>query len=426
MHAEDEMRAPLYRRMTLRLVPLLLLCLIISYIDRVNIGFAKFQMLKDLELSETVYGLGAGAFFIGYALFEIPSNIILTKVGARRWIGRIMVTWGIASVCMMFVRDAWSFYIARFFLGVAEAGFIPAILYYLTTWFPSAHRAKPMALFLAGVPLSGMIGGPLSSWLLASESPLPGLTSWQWMFLIEGLVTIVVGLACFVVLDDDAASARWLTDDEKRVIAADLASDTKKATLHSLRQGLASSRAWLLSATYFCFAAGLYGISFWLPTLIKDSGVKDVLNVGLLTAIPYTGALIAIFLVSRSSDARLERRWHLAGPAIVGGLGLAASVLVAQNTALALIALTVAAAGTLTCVPQFYTLAPTVLAGPAAASGLALANSIGSVAGFASPYLLGWVKDTTGSTGNGVLALAAALVIGASLVFLNPAKAVNR
>ncbi|GJE61502.1 MFS transporter [Methylobacterium trifolii] len=424
--AEAPARAAVYAKLLRRLIPFLLLCYVAAYLDRVNVGFAKLQMLSDLKFSESVYGLGAGVFFIGYALFEVPSNMVMVRVGARVWIGRIMVTWGLVSAAMMFVTSPTSFYLLRFLLGVAEAGFIPAIIYYLTIWFPATHRGKASAMFLGGIPLSGMIGGPLSGWIMTAFHQSGGLAGWQWMFLIEGLLAVVLGVICFFYLADDIDSAKWLNAEEKAQIKADVASEAREKPLHSAREGLTSGRVWLLSCTYFFFTMGLYGISFWLPTIIKDSGVKDPLDVGLLTAIPYTGALIAMILVGRSSDRMRERRWHLALPALVGAVGLALSVLVAQNTVLALAALTVGAMGMLTCIPQFYTLAPAILSGAAAAMGLAVANSVGSVAGFVSPYLLGWVKDATGNTGNGVMVLGATLVVGAVLVFANPAKLVNR
>lgn len=419
-------RDALYDRVLRRIVPFLLMCYVAAYLDRVNVGFAKLQMLSDLKFSETVYGLGAGMFFVGYALFEVPSNVVLVRVGPRYWIARIMITWGLISAAMMFVTSPTSFYVLRFLLGVAEAGFIPAIIYYLTIWFPSSHRGKASALFLAGIPLSGIVGGPLSGWIMTAFHGATGLQGWQWMFLIEGLFATLLGIACLFRLDDDAASAAWLTPAEKQRIADDIAAEGREKPLHSAREGLTSGRVWLLSGTYFFFTMGLYGISFWLPTIIRDSGVKDPLTVGLLTAIPYTGALVTMYLVGLSSDRQRERRWHLAVPALVGAAGLVASVLVAHSPPLALAALTVASAGTLTCIPQFYTLAPSVLSGAAAAMGLAVANSVGSIAGFVSPYLLGWVKDATGSTGQGVVVLGAALVVGALLVFINPARLVNR
>ncbi|HEY0327948.1 MAG TPA: MFS transporter [Rhodopseudomonas sp.] len=416
----------IYSRLLRRLIPFLLICYVVAYLDRINVGFAKLQMLSDLKFSETVYGLGAGIFFLGYVLFEIPSNLVLVRVGPRIWIGRIMVTWGIVSVLMMYVTSPAMFYGLRFLLGAAEAGFIPAILYYLTIWFPSSHRGKASALFLAGIPLSGIIGGPLSGWLMTGMNGVAGLSGWQWMFMLEGIPAVLLGVLCFFYLDNDIESAKWLSGTDKARIKSDLAREASEKRLHTSRQGFASGRVWLLSCTYFFFTMGLYGLSFWLPSIIKETGVKDPLNVGLLTAIPYLGALIAMYLIGRSSDRNQERRWHLALPALVGAIGLTLSVIYAHDTVLALAALTLAAMGVLTCIPQFYVLPPAILSGPAAAMGLAVANSVGSVAGFISPYLLGWIKDLTGSTNIGVIVLAGALVIGALMVFANPARLVNR
>lgn len=417
---------PVYAKVTWRLIPLLLLCYIVAYLDRVNVGFAKLQMLSELKFSETVYGLGAGIFFAGYVFFEVPSNFILLRVGPRIWISRIMVTWAIISALMMYVTTPYEFYGLRFLLGVAEAGFIPAILYYLTIWFTSAQRGKATAVFLAGIPLSGVVGGPLSGWIMKSLDGAYGFAGWQWLFLLEALPAVLLGIVCFFYLEDDVASAKWLTASEKEKIAADLEAEAAPKALNTRRHGLLSGRVWLMACTYFFFAAGLYGLSFWLPSIIRDSGVKDPLDVGLLTAIPYTAAFITMYLVGRSSDALKERRWHLALPALVGATGLALSVLYAQNTVLALAALTVAAAGIVTCIPMYFTIPPAYLHGGAAAMGLAIVNSVGNIAGFVSPYLLGWVKDLTGTTNIGVLILAGTLVIGALLVFANPARVVNR
>lgn len=416
----------IYTRLLRRLIPFLLLCYVVAYLDRVNVGFAKLQMLSDLQFSEVVYGLGAGIFFVGYVIFEIPSNLILVRVGPRIWISRIMVTWGLVSALTMFVSTPASFYILRFLLGAAEAGFIPAILYYLTIWFPSSQRGKASALFLAGIPLSGIIGGPLSGWIMSSMNGHAGLAGWQWMFVLEGIPAIVLGVICFFYLDNDIDSAKWLSGAEKERVKSDVAREARGKSLYSARDGLLNGRVWLLSCTYFFFTMGLYGLSFWLPSIIRDSGVRDPLDVGLLTAIPYAGALVAMFLVGHSSDRMQERRWHLALPAVIGAVGLTFSVIYADNTVFALGALTVAAMGVLTCVPQFYTLPPAILSGAAAAMGLAVVNSVGSVAGFISPYLLGWIKDLTGSTNAGVIVLAGSLVVGALLVFANPARLVNR
>ena len=415
-----------YAKVTKRLIPFLLLCYVISYLDRINVGFAKLQMLSDLKFSESVYGLGAGIFFVGYAFFEVPSNLVMLRVGARNWIGRIMVTWGIVSAATMFVKSPTGFYAARFLLGVAEAGFIPAILYYLTRWYPSAQRGKVTALFLAGIPLAGVLGGPLSGWIMSSLNGANGLGGWQWLFLLEAIPAVLAGIAAFFYLDNDVDSAKWLSDHEKKFIDLDLANEAQGKSLHSVRHGLWTARVWLLAFLYFFFTFGLYGVSFWLPSIIKTTGVKDPLDVGLLTAIPFGVALITMYLVGRSSDARRERRWHLAIPATVGAAGLIFSAIYDHETVFAMIALTFAMAGIVPCIPQFYTLPPAILTGAAAAMGLALANSVGSVAGFVSPYLLGWIKDLTGSTNDGVITLAVILLAGALLVFAVPARTVNR
>ena len=408
-----------------RLIPLLLLCYFIAYLDRINVGFAKLQMLADLQFSETVYGLGAGIFFIGYVIFEVPANLILMRIGARVWITMILVAFGVISSMTIFVQSATSFYILRLLLGIAEAGFIPAVLYYLTLWFPSAQRGKASALFLAGIPLSGAIGAPLSGWIMNQFAGVMGMSGWKWVFLLEGSPAIILGLICYYYLDNDIDSAKWLNSQEKAQLKKTLDFETTGKS-HSIRDGLTNPRVWLLSGTYFFLTMGLYGISFWLPSIIRETGVADPLNVGLLTSIPYIFALGAMYLVGLSSDKRKERRWHLAGCALMGAIGLTVSVFFAHNTVIALAALTVAAMGIIPCVPQFYTLVPAIASGAAAAMAIAVANSVGSISGFIAPYLIGFVKDTTGNTTYGVMTLAVALVIGAALVFANPAKLVNR
>ncbi|PUA17342.1 MFS transporter [Glaciimonas sp. PCH181] len=415
-----------YAKVMWRLLPFLFLCYVCAYLDRVNVGFAKLQMMNDLNLSEAVYGLGAGMFFVGYLLFEVPSNLIMQKVGARRWIARIMVTWGVISAAMMFVTTPTSFYFMRFLLGVAEAGFIPAILLYLTYWFPASRCGKVTALFMTGIPMSGVIGGPLSGWILHTMSGAHGLAGWQWLFILEGIPTVIMGVMAWFYLDDRVADAKWLTPAERAMLEKNLEADKHGKKLHSMRDGFINPKVWLLSFIYLFFTMGLYGVSFWLPTIVKASGVSDALDIGLLTAIPYAAATIAMIMVGRSSDMRGERRWHLAIAGFVGAVGLVFSVLYAQNTAVAMVALTFATMGIMTTISQFWTLPPTILGGAAAATGIALANSIGSVSGLISPYLLGWVKTVTSSTNDGVLVLAASLVIGGVLVFTIPAKLVNR
>jgi MFS family permease len=382
-------------------------------------------MMSDLALSDAVYGLGAGIFFVGYLAFEIPSNLILLRVGARRWIARIMVTWGLLSAGMMFVHSATSFYVMRFLLGVAEAGFIPAILLYLTYWFPASRRSKVTALFLTGIPMSGVIGGPLSGWMLTHFSGWHGLAGWQWLFVLQGLPTVLIGLVAWFYLDDKVSDANWLNSAEKRLIQRNLDEEKAGHTLHSVRDGLMSPKILLMSLIYFCFTMGLYGVSFWLPSLIKNSGVTDNLHIGLLSAVPYAAATLAMILVSRHSDATGERRWHLAVPGAIGAAGLCLSVVFAHNTAIAMMALTLGTMGVMTTISQFWTIPPAVLGGAAAAAGIAMANSVGSISGVISPYLIGWLQTNTGSTGSGVVGLAVCMIMGCILTFRLSSRLVN-
>ncbi|WP_250481741.1 MFS transporter [Caballeronia sp. NCTM5] len=408
-----------------RLVPFLFVCYLFAYLDRINVAFAKLQMLSDLGFSEAVYGFGASVFFIGYLLFEVPSNLLLLRVGPRRWIARIMVTWGLVSAGMMFVRTPTTFYIMRFLLGVAEAGFFPAIVLYLTYWFPASRRSKVTALFMTGIPMSGVIGGPLSGWLMTVLNGSHGFAGWQWLFLVEGIPTALLGVMAYFYLDDKVSDAKWLTESQKDTLERTLKEEEPNSGLHSLRDGLLNPKVLLVSAVYFFYTMGLYGVSFWLPTLIKSSGVSDPLNVGLLTAIPYGAGAIAMVLVSHSSDRTGERRWHLIVPGLVAAFGLAMSVWFANSTVMAMVALTIGTMGVMTTISQFWVIPPAFLGGAAAAAGLALANSVGSISGVVSPSLIGLVKQATGSAGAGVIALSVSLLIGGVLVLTVPASLVN-
>ncbi|MGO4476347.1 MFS transporter [Massilia sp. 2TAF26] len=414
-----------YSKVAWRLLPFLFLCYVFAYLDRVNVGFAKLQMMSDLGLSEAVYGMGAGVFFAGYLMFEVPSNIVMLKVGARKWITRIMVTWGVISAAMMFVKSPASFYALRFLLGVAEAGFFPAILLYLTYWFPASRRGKVTALFMTGIPMSGVIGGPLSGLIMGTMDNVGGHHAWQWVFVLEAIPTIILGCMAWFYLDDKVADAKWLDDSEKSLIEHDLAQDKQGGHLHKLRDGLVNPRVWLLSGIYLFYTMGLYGISFWLPTIIKASGVSSPFDIGMLTCIPYAAATVTMILVGRSSDIRRERRWHLALAGVAGAVGLTWSAAYADNTAIAMLALTLATMGIITTISQFWLLPPAVLTGAAAAAGIALANSVGSVSGMIAPYMLGVVKTMTNSTNAGVIAIAVCLLVGCVLTFALPAKAVN-
>jgi D-galactonate transporter len=414
-----------YSKVAWRLLPFLFLCYVCAYLDRINVSFAKLQMSQDLGFSDAVYGLGAGIFFVGYLMFEVPSNLILLKVGARRWIARIMVTWGLISAAMMFVSGPTSFYILRFLLGVAEAGFIPAILLYLTYWFPNKRRSKVTALFLTGIPMSGVIGGPLSGWIMNHFNGHMGMAGWKWLFLLEGLPTVFVGIVAFFFLSDKVADAKWLTTSEKAVIQRDLAAEQQGHHLHSIRDGLTNPKVLLLAGIYFFFTMGLYGVSFWLPSLVRASGVTDALDVGLLSSIPYAAAVVGMILISRSSDATGERRWHLSLAGVLGAVGLFASVIFAKDTTWALVALTIGTVGVMATISQFWVLPAAILSGSAAAAGIAFINSIGSISGVVSPYVIGLVQTAYGTSGAGVFGLAASLIIGSVLVFAVPAALVN-
>jgi sugar phosphate permease len=416
----------IYRKVTWRLIPLLFLCYVAAYLDRVNVGFAKLQMLNDLQFSETIYGLGAGIFFIGYFLFEVPSNIILHKVGARLWIARVMLTWAIISAGMMFVSSPTMFYSMRFLLGVAEAGLFPGVMLYLTYWFPANRRGSIIAMFMTGIPVAGLIGGPLSGWIINNFSGVHGLAGWQWMFLIEALPSFILAFAVFFYLDDGIKKAKWLSQDEKDLLSRNIDNDSKSAAGHRLIDGFKSSWVWLLSFIYLFFIMGLYGVGFWLPTLIKGAGVTNALTIGFLTVIPYGAAAIAMIVVGRMSDAARERRWHILIPGVVGALGWILSVQFSSNLLIAEIALTIATIGVLVTLAQFWSLPTAILSGAAAATGIAVVNSFGNLAGFISPYLIGWIIDTTKSIDLGVYTLAGCLFVGSVLVLTIPKHLVNR
>ncbi len=415
-----------YRTVTWRLLPFLMLCYVTAYLDRVNIGFARLQMLGDLRFSETVYGIGAGMFFIGYFIFEVPSNLILHRVGARVWIGRIMISWGVVSALFMFTTTPLMFYALRFALGAAEAGFFPGIILYLTYWYPSDRRARMMALFMTAIPISGILGGPLSGWIMESAEGVNGWRGWQWLFLIEAMPPIFIGAAAMLYLDNGIRSARWLTDEQKALLEARLEQDRAHLVAHpTLRAVFADRRLWRMCLIYFCCVMGQYGLTFWMPTLVQAAGVHGALHIGLLTAVPYTGAVAAMILFSRSADRRRERRWHTAIPMLIGALGLTLSAIAGTHTVAAMICLTIAAGGVLTCAPLFWSLPTALLGGTAAAAGIAAINSIGNLAGFASPYVVGWLKDVTHSTAAGMYAVSAVLVVGALATLTIGAEEVN-
>lgn len=424
--AESAFEEATYRKAGWRLIPLLLTCYIVAYLDRVNVGFAKLQMIEQLGFSEAVYGLGAGIFFIGYFLFEVPSNIILHKVGARLWIGRIMITWGILSACMMFVSSPMMFYVMRFLLGVAEAGFFPGIILYLTYWYPSHRRGRMTAMFMTGIAGAGVIGGPLSGAIMKYADGAMGWSGWQWMFLLEGLPSVLLGVIVIVMLDDRIANAKWLSIDERNLLIRNIAADGEHKQEESVWKALSSGRVWLCAAIYFCYVMGLYGVSFFLPTIIKAMGYKDLLDIGLISVIPYGVSVLVMLLVAKSADRSRERRWHVALPGLFGAAGLALSVILAKEPVLAIAALTLGLSGIMATLPLFWSLPTAFLVGTGAAAGIALINSLGNLSGFVSAYAVGLLKDATGSTDAGFYLLAGGMIVGALLTLSVPKHLVSR
>lgn len=423
----DAVRKSAYRKIAFRLMPFLMLCYFCAYLDRVNVGFAKLQMMNDLQFSEAVYGLGAGIFFLGYFLCEVPSNIVLHKVGARRWIARIMITWGILSGCFAFVQTEWQFYTLRFLLGVAEAGLAPGLLLYLTYWFPSYRRARMTVLWFIAIPISGMIGGPISGLIMDQMNNVRGWHGWQWMFVLEAIPTVVVGLLVLAILKDSVSDANWLTDDEKSLVKKEIAEDNQHKEGHgSIKDFVRDRRLWLLAGIYFCVVMGQYAITFWLPTLIRNSGISDNWHIGLLTSLPYMCAIFVMLMAGRSGDHFRERRWHLIIPMCAGAAALTLATLFVSNLTVSLIFLCIAASGVLTASSLFWMLPTNFLGGVSAAAGIAAVNSFANLAGFCSPYLIGWVTTNTGSNAIGMFIITAVLLFGATLVSRVPAKLVNR
>ncbi|KVX57099.1 MFS transporter [Burkholderia cepacia] len=407
----------LYRKLNWRLLPFLLLCYTFAYLDRVNIGFAKLSMQSDLGISDAVYGLGAGIFFLGYVLFEIPSNLLLPRIGARKTISRIMVLWGLTSAGMMFVHNETTFYGMRFLLGVFEAGFAPGMIFYLTYWYGQRRMAGVMAVVMLAGPIGGAFGSPLSAWLMTGLSGVHGLAGWQWMFIVEGLPCVLLGALALKVLSDRPADAAWLTDDEKRMLAAEL--HAPGAGHHSFGQVLRDPRVYLLAFAYFTIICGIYAVSFWLPSILKADGVTDTMQIGLYSMIPYVCAAIAMIVIGRRSDRRGERRFHSAVPALIGAIALAVATTANGNLVISLVGMTIATSMIWAAYTVFWAIPSQYLKGDAAAGGIALINTIGLIGGFLSPTIIGAIHSATGSMAAGLLVMVALLVAGAAVLVAN-------
>ncbi len=407
----------LFRKVMLRVLPLAMLGFFLSYLDRVNIGYAQETMSADLGFSYAVYGLGAGLFFVGYFIFEIPSNLILARVGARKWIARIMITWGIISGLMFFVNSEWLFYLLRFLLGVAEAGFIPGILFYMASWFPPSRRGRAWGIFYIALASSGLIGGPVSGVILANMDGIGGHAGWQWLFFIEAIPTVLLGIVILFVLQEDYRTVKWLKPAEKARLGALLAAEAPAGGHTPLRQVFKSKLIWMLTAVYFSYNFALYGISFWLPNLVGELGFAGPIAIGFISAIPSLAAIVSMVTFGFLSDRVGERKKFIAAAFVLSALGFALCIVAGtSNPILGVIGLSLANAGALSIPAIFWSFQTSMLAGTALAGGIALINSTGNLAGFAAPYLIGAVKDSLGSATVALYITGGIMLLGAVLV----------
>jgi ACS family tartrate transporter-like MFS transporter len=407
------------RKITWRLIPFLVLLYFVAFLDRINVGFAALTMNKDVGLTSQMFGLGAGIFFLGYFVFEVPSTIILHHVGARFWIGRVMITWGLVSIAMAFTRGPISFYILRFLLGLAEAGFFPGIILYLSYWFPVHHRSAVTAMFMAAAPIAGFIGSPVSGALMQLDGLL-GLRGWQWLFLLEGIPALVLGLLTFRFLTDRPADALWLTEDEREWLSSTIHQeqvDIKDASSHSAWRALADWKVLALSLAYFGTSAGLYTIGFWAPLIVKGLGFS-VFRVGLLVAIPNLIAVVGMVLWSRNSDRTRERYWHAAIACLIGAIGMAVAALAGSSAVLAIAGLSLTAFGVSAAKPPLWCLPTTFFAGTAAAASIGLINSLGTLGGFVGPYMIGSTNGTSGDFTRGLYLVGGTLIVSAVTIVI--------
>jgi D-galactonate transporter len=409
-----------YAKIAWRLIPFLVFLFILAWLDRVNVGFAKLHMLQDLQFSEAVYGLGAGIFFIGYFLFEVPSNLLLEKIGARKTLARITILWGAASIGMAYVTTPTQFYIMRFLLGVFEAGFFPGVVLYLTYWFPAEYRARVNGLFMTSFALAGVVGGPLAGLILNGMQGVGHLANWQWLFIIEGIPSVIAGMFVLKYLPEKPVNAKWLTPHEQQAVTRALElENSQTGNKHlSFKDAYRNSAIWLCAAVYFCIVSGNATIAFWSPSIIKAIGINNDLMIGVLSALPFIAGTIAMVWNGAHSDKTGERRMHCAVATLIACLGLVATGMLLHNALFALIALTIASVGILAAFPVFWSIPAAFLAGTAAAGGIALINSIGNLAGFVAPYMIGSLKTSTGSLSSGLYFVAALEILASILLIL--------
>ncbi|QBR00865.1 MFS transporter [Paraburkholderia pallida] len=408
-----------YQKVTRKIVPLLFLCYLLAYLDRINIGYAQLQMRFDLHFSDAIYGLGASMFFVGYVLFEVPSNVLLKKIGARKTMLRIMLCWGVVSMSTMFVANPLEFYVARFFLGVFEAGFFPGILFYLTLWFPADRRARIVAFFMAATVAAGLISGPVSGFLLQHMNGVHGLRGWQWVFLLEGLPTVLLGIATYLLLVDQPSAAKWLSAVEKDAIARDLAEKSTGAPAETarVRDVFRDLTVIRLAALYFAMSCAAYALSFWMPSMIERAGAVGLQRIGLLSLIPYACGIVAMIWYSRHSDRTRERRWHFVFAVLLCAVALSFCNWTEGSLWTSVALVSVALAAVISSFPVFWAVATSVLRRESMAVGIAIVTSLGAVSGIICPYAIGLIKTSTGSLDAGLYSCSVLLLI-ASVVML--------
>jgi ACS family tartrate transporter-like MFS transporter len=422
--APGDIRAAVLARLSWRLVPFLFLLYVVAYLDRINVGFAALQMQGQLHFSDAVYGLGAGMFFAGYLLFQVPSNLVLEHIGARRWISSLMISWGVISASMVLVTTARSFYVLRFLLGIAESGFFPGIILYLGHWFPAPARARNLALFMTAGPISAVIGGPLSGRILELQNRA-GLAGWQWLFLLEGLPAVLLGIVAMSYLTDRPAAAHWLSEEHRAWLMDELRREQTAlagVVRTEIRSIFSDARIWLLAIVYLGLALASYGISFWLPTVIRGLAVKRTFMIGLLFTIPYMCGVVTMVLTGLHSDRSGERRWHVSIAALASSVGLFSA---AYSTSIVstMMAFSLAVLGINAMLGPFWALPTTMLGGAAAAAGIAMINTIGNLGGFLGPYVIGILKTRSGGFRSSLLLLSAGMLtssVGTLLVRLRP------
>ncbi len=417
--------ATIYRKINWRVLSLLTLGYVLAYMDRVNIAFAKLQMQQDIGISEAVYGLAAGILFLGLMLFAVPSNLLLLKIGARKTFSRIMILWGFTSAAMLFVHDAYSFYVLRFLLGAFEAGYFPGVIFYLTYWYSEARTARAISFIMCAAALAGITAGPLSTWLMTHMTNIWILKGWQWMFLIESLPCIALGLIIFFYLEDTPAQAKWLSAEEKRLLNANLAQrHVVRPSYQRMHHVFKDKHFYAMALCYLSFLAGIYAVNFWMPTILREASSANSVSltqIGLLSAIPYAVSIITMIVFGRTSDRYLERRWHTTLLMLISALGLCA--MTSNNLIIALISITITTAGLFTVSVVFWAMASDYLKGKLAAGSIAILDVIGLAGCFLSPVIIGWLKEVTGSLQMGLFIIAGLVLAGGlAIAVLGPTR----